>query len=115
MITPVMLSGIGWGTYLFFAAMNALFFPFIYFFYIETAGRSLEEVDLIFAKGYLENMSYVRASRELPFLSDEELDAKAKEFGFNGAGVGSESEGEREREEKEKMGEERWSGEKEVV
>lgn len=83
MITPVMISGIGWGTYLFFAAVNACFYPFIYFFYIETANRSLEEVDLIFAKGYLEKMSYVQASMELPFLSNEEIDAKAREYGFH--------------------------------
>lgn len=30
-------------------------------------------------------MSYVRASKELPYLSDEEIDAKAKEYGFNGS------------------------------
>lgn len=83
MITPVMLTSIGWGTYLFFAAMNACFVPIIYFFYPETAGRSLEEIDLIFAKGHLENMSYVRASHELPYLTDEEIDAKAREYGFS--------------------------------
>lgn len=82
MITPVMIERIGWGTYLFFAVVNALFLPFIYFFYPETAGRSLEEIDLIFAKGYLEKMSYVRAARELPRLSDDEIDAKAREYGF---------------------------------
>lgn len=60
----------------------SLFLPFIYFFYIETANRSLEEVDLIFAKGYLENMSYVCASKELPFLSDEEIDGKARKLGI---------------------------------
>ncbi|KAF1353818.1 general substrate transporter [Delphinella strobiligena] len=81
MITPVMLDGIGWGTYLFFAAMNAIFFPIIYFCYPETAGRSLEEVDLIFAKGHVENMSYVKAALELPKLSDEEVKIKAREYG----------------------------------
>lgn len=38
MVTPVMISGTGrsgWGTYLFFAFLNALFFPIIYFFYPE--------------------------------------------------------------------------------
>jgi sugar porter (SP) family MFS transporter len=32
MITPVMLDGIGWGTYLFFACTNGSFIPIIYFF-----------------------------------------------------------------------------------
>jgi hypothetical protein len=36
----------------------------IWFFYPETSGRSLEEIDLIFAKGYVEKISYVRASME---------------------------------------------------
>jgi hypothetical protein len=84
MITPVMIEHIGWGTYLFFAAMNACFIPVIWLFYPETANRSLEEIDLIFAKGYVENMSYVRASKELPRLSDDEIDAAAAEYGFGG-------------------------------
>ncbi|KAF7197117.1 Sugar transporter STL1 [Pseudocercospora fuligena] len=81
MITPVLISNIGWGTYLFFAVLNAIFFPIIYFFYPETSGRSLEEIDLIFAKGYLENMSYVRAAKELPYLTEDEVKAKAREYG----------------------------------
>jgi hypothetical protein len=84
MITPIMLDHISWGTYLVFAVVNACFFPVIYFFYPETRKRSLEEIDLIFAKGYLENMSYVRASKEMPLLTDAEIDAKAKEYGFVG-------------------------------
>lgn len=80
MITPVMVDHIGWGTYLFFAAWNAIFIPFIWFFYPETSGRSLEEIDLIFAKGYLEDMNYVRAAKELPSLTDEEVEAKAVEY-----------------------------------
>ncbi|KAJ5691855.1 Sugar transporter STL1 [Penicillium macrosclerotiorum] len=86
MITPVMVSHIGWRTYLFFAIMNAVFIPPMYFFYPETAGRSLEEIDIIFAKGYCENMSYVRAARELPKLSDEEIEQKAVEYGFSPGG-----------------------------
>lgn len=82
MITPIMIGSIGWGTYLFFAVVNACFIPVIYFLYPETARRSLEEIDLIFAKGYLEKMSYVKAARELPFLSDEEIERKAVEYGF---------------------------------
>ncbi len=82
MITPIMIGSIGWGTYLFFAVVNACFLPVIYFLYPETARRSLEEIDLIFAKGYLEKTSYVRAARELPFLSDEEIERMAVEYGF---------------------------------
>jgi sugar porter (SP) family MFS transporter len=83
MITPVMVSHIGWGTYCFFAAMNLIFIPFIYFYYPETAGRSLEEIDLIFAKGFIEDMSYVKASHEMPRLTDDEVDAQAAEYGLN--------------------------------
>ncbi|KAJ5715494.1 Sugar transporter STL1 [Penicillium malachiteum] len=86
MITPVMLSSIGWGTYLFFACWNAFFIPIMYFFYPETAGRSLEEIDIIFAKGYCEKISYVRAARELPKLTDEEVEQKALEYGFGDLG-----------------------------
>lgn len=83
MITPVMTSNIGWATYLVFAVLNACFLPFIYFFYVETAKRSLEEIDLIFAKGYLEKISYVRAAKELPYLTDADIDAQAREYGFH--------------------------------
>ncbi|KAH8803087.1 general substrate transporter [Xylogone sp. PMI_703] len=85
MITPIMISNIGWGTYLFFAVVNACFLPVIYFFYPETKRRSLEEIDLIFAKGYVENMSYVRAAKELPYLSDREIEQMARSYGFVGA------------------------------
>lgn len=85
MVTPVMISNIGWGTYLFFAIVNACFLPIIYFWYPETARRSLEEIDLIFAKGYTEKIGYVRAARELPYLSDEEIERMAIQYGFGPA------------------------------
>lgn len=83
MFTPPFVSGTPWGTYLFFAVCNALFVPLIYFLYPETAGRSLEEIDVIFAKGYAEKMSYVRAAKELPKLSDDDIDAQAQKYGFS--------------------------------
>ncbi|KAI1128642.1 general substrate transporter [Nemania abortiva] len=86
MITPVLVSNTGtsgWGTYLFFAILNAIFFPIIYFLYPETAGRSLEEIDIIFAKGHAENISYVKAAEELPFLTESEVIDKAREYGID--------------------------------
>lgn len=79
-VTPVLIDSIGWGTYLLFAALNASFLPIIYFFYPETAGRSLEEIDLIFAKGYLENKSYVLAAKELPHMDPTEIERYNREF-----------------------------------
>lgn len=86
LVTPVMIGGTGtygWGTYAFFAAMNAIFFPIIYFLYPETSGRSLEEIDLIFAKGYTEKKSYVTAAKELPRMEEHEVHKKAREYGFH--------------------------------
>lgn len=77
-----MITNIHWGTYLFFAVVNACFLPVIYFTYPETARRSLEEIDIIFAKGYVENIGYVKAAQELEFLTDEGIDAKAREYGL---------------------------------
>lgn len=77
-----MITNIGSYTYLFFAVINASFLPFIYIFYPETANRSLEEIDIIFAKGNVENMSYVKAAAEMPFLSDAEVESEALRYGL---------------------------------
>ncbi|EXJ95770.1 hypothetical protein A1O1_00894 [Capronia coronata CBS 617.96] len=50
MITPVSFSSIGYQTYIIFAVINAFMVPVIYFFFPETAYRSLEEMDMIFRK-----------------------------------------------------------------
>ncbi|KAI1375778.1 general substrate transporter [Hypoxylon crocopeplum] len=82
MVTPIMVANISWGTYLFFAVVNACFLPIIWFFYPETAKRSLEEIDIIFAKGYVEKMSYVRAAEELPLLTVEQVEQEALKYGL---------------------------------
>ncbi|KAH8649036.1 general substrate transporter [Xylariales sp. PMI_506] len=69
MITPVAFSSIGYKTYIIFAVINAFMVPSVYFFYPETACRSLEEMDEIFQsvgtgwKGYF---TIVKAAREMP-------------------------------------------------
>ncbi|KAL8689282.1 MAG: hypothetical protein Q9218_005014 [Villophora microphyllina] len=50
MITPVSFASIKYKTYIIFAVINAFIFPVVYFFYPETAYRSLEEMDSIFRK-----------------------------------------------------------------
>jgi hypothetical protein len=50
MITPSVMSKQGWKGYLIFTIFNFCFIPFIYFFYPETTGRRLEEIDAIFYK-----------------------------------------------------------------
>ncbi|CAK7224177.1 hypothetical protein SBRCBS47491_005460 [Sporothrix bragantina] len=58
MITPVAFNSIGWRTYIIFAVFNFAITPVVYFFYPETMGRSLEEMDLIFARssGWLDTV-----------------------------------------------------------
>jgi len=83
MFTPEFVASSTFGCYLFFAVANALFIPLIYFLYPEVAGRSLEEIDIIFAKGHCEKISYVRAAKELPHLEEAEIDAQTQKYGFS--------------------------------
>ncbi|KAF2871573.1 hypothetical protein BDV95DRAFT_594664 [Massariosphaeria phaeospora] len=50
MVTPVAFGTIQYRTYIIFAVINAFIVPVVYFFYPETAYRSLEEMDTIFHK-----------------------------------------------------------------
>ncbi|KAI9728259.1 MAG: hypothetical protein M1834_007752 [Cirrosporium novae-zelandiae] len=69
MITPVSFSSIKYKTYIIFAVINAFIFPVVYFFYPETAYRSLEEMDVIFHKSNTWNV--VRVAREEPHRYDK--------------------------------------------
>lgn len=52
-IVPIMLSNIGYGAFLFYGCMNVVATPMIYYFYPEVAGKSLEEVNLLFTSDSL--------------------------------------------------------------
>lgn len=71
MITPVAFKSIGSYTYTIFAVINALMLPVIFFLYPETSGRSLEEMDRIFA---LSNpwtpWDVVKIAKDLPYEYD---------------------------------------------
>lgn len=82
MFTPIFINKSGWGCYLFFAVMNYLYIPVIFFFYPETAGRSLEEIDIIYAKSHEEGTQAWRVAANLPKLSLQEVDDHANALGL---------------------------------
>ncbi|OAA56083.1 sugar transporter STL1 [Cordyceps fumosorosea ARSEF 2679] len=68
MITPVSFTNIDYHTYTIFAVINAIMVPSVYFFFPETAYRSLEEMDSIFRKvtGLRGALDVVKVAREMP-------------------------------------------------
>ncbi|WFC98486.1 hypothetical protein MYAM1_001214 [Malassezia yamatoensis] len=72
MITPVAFANIHNYTYLIFAVINLLMVPASWWIFPETAGRSLEEMDSIFARSSKWNpYSAVRIERETPRRYDK--------------------------------------------
>ncbi|CDO76544.1 hypothetical protein BN946_scf184982.g3 [Trametes cinnabarina] len=79
MVTGPSFNNIGWGTYIVFAALNAFIIPIVYFFFPETAGRSLEgksHMDVVFALAYNEGVSPVKVSlrKDVPPAGSPEAD-----------------------------------------
>jgi MFS family permease len=64
-ITPVGFSSIGWKYFFVYVATNATAGITVYYFFPETAGRSLEEIDEIFTKSK-SIFDPVRIARQLP-------------------------------------------------
>ena len=50
-VTPLGIHHLGWRFYLIFFALNLAFAPVVWAFFPETAGKSLEEIDGMFASG----------------------------------------------------------------
>ncbi|CAK5271861.1 unnamed protein product [Mycena citricolor] len=50
-MTPPAIAKINWRVFIIFAVFNACWVPLVYFFFPETKGLELEEIDVIFEKG----------------------------------------------------------------
>ncbi|CAI7660544.1 unnamed protein product [Penicillium glandicola] len=83
MFTPLFAGQSPWGVYLFFALFNFVGLIFGFFFYVETAGRELEEVDIIYAKAHVEGKMPFRVAHNLPKLNFEEIVQQSRELGLN--------------------------------
>lgn len=83
MFTPVFSNHSDWGIYLFFALVNFIALPFAWFFYCETAGRDLEEIDIIFAKAYVEGKWPYQVAQQMPKLSIAEITQLQNDLGLD--------------------------------
>ncbi|KAL4915031.1 hypothetical protein BDW62DRAFT_189354 [Aspergillus aurantiobrunneus] len=83
MFTPLFSATSSWGMYLFFALMNFIGVPLAYFFFVETAGRELEEIDIIYAKAHIEKKWAFKVAQDLPKLSLEEINQQTRELGLD--------------------------------
>lgn len=82
MITPPAFANLGYQTYIIFCIMNAAIIPAVYFYFPEPRGRSLEELDVIFASAHADGVSPVKRAKDMPKLEDRQLEAElVKYFG----------------------------------
>lgn len=73
MVTPPAFANIGYQTYIIYAVINAFMVPCVYFFYPETAYRSLEEMDEIFqdCHGFKGAFDVVKVAKAKPQRYDK--------------------------------------------
>jgi hypothetical protein len=68
-VTPPGTANLGSHYWIIYAVLNASFVPIVYFFFPETNGRSLEEMDLIFRESK-SIFDVVRVAKEMPRQED---------------------------------------------
>lgn len=83
MFTPVFADTTGWGIYLFFALVNLIGVPFAWFFYPETAGRELEEIDIVYAKAHVDGKWPYQVAKDVPKLTYEQIGQMSIELGLD--------------------------------
>ena len=79
-----MTASIGAYTFLLFAIANLIFLPFIWIFYPETTGRTLEEIDVLFAHAHLTQRRPTIVAEELPPLTDHQVQQMTERYDIHG-------------------------------
>lgn len=74
MITPPAFANLQYRTYIMFAVFNAALIPCVYFYFPETKGRTLEELDVVFASANSEGIAPVKKAKQMPKLEGQELE-----------------------------------------
>ncbi|KAM3551865.1 hypothetical protein MY1884_007502 [Beauveria asiatica] len=80
MITPPAFANLGYRTYIMFAVFNAVIIPMVWFFFPEPKGRSLEELDVIFASAYVDRVSPVQRAKEMRHIEGSELEMELDKY-----------------------------------
>ena len=65
MAFPYMLARLGWKTYIINASWNILFWGYVYFQWVETKGRTLEEIDELFDEEKFAHLTHASAAKVL--------------------------------------------------
>ncbi|UPL02316.1 hypothetical protein LCI18_013250 [Fusarium solani-melongenae] len=79
-VTPVAIDTIGWKYYLMYGIFNFVFVPIAWFFYVETAKLSLEQVDRLFQIKYEggKNMTWKEATQLARMEVHEAVETKTQ-------------------------------------
>lgn len=80
MITPPALSNIGWKYYVILGVFNSCFVPVLAFFFVETKGKTLEDLDMYFAAKYHGGEELRRVEAEVFGRHDLEMKAKKEQI-----------------------------------
>ncbi|CRK23746.1 Sugar transporter STL1 like protein [Verticillium longisporum] len=86
MITPPAFANLQWKTYVMFAVFNAALIPCVYLYFPETSKRSLEEIDLYFARAWSEGVSPVKMAKTMPRYTATKLDSELAKY-FSAADI----------------------------
>ncbi|KAF2717601.1 general substrate transporter [Polychaeton citri CBS 116435] len=79
-ITPIGIRNLGWQFYIIWTVFNLSFVPIVYFFFPETAGRTLEDIDRYFRENHNIIVSFDKAAtsskRPIEYIEKEEQEVR---------------------------------------